>query len=784
MKSTPIADIKISTSKRPKSRFNLPFDVNTTFSWGEIQPLVSRIMYPGDKNSIDISSLVRLAPLVRPTFGRIKYKTWSQFVDMEDIFPEFPGFMARSKGYVAGVSQFPNAHPYLPLCFLSAMCLIGAKATAYIYDTSAQEYRTWKVSHIPQDAPSSAATLLSDLFGQSGMFDTAIGTIWNGKFTGPSLDLKTLWSHLYVEDTVYPGTFGNNIIQVLETKYGFSVDVLQMPSAMKHQNMALWYSGKNNQYENAPLTNVALDKADAVVPFIVSPTRNPVRILVAFRFSSFGVRLFKILKGLGAQFNLTSQARISLLPFLAFSKAYWDVFGLSRYKNWRETAAYRLIDCIRTNRLYGEPNTLFKAIMATNATGRIADARYAFQDWIYELANSWVTDSVDFVSAHTSTLNTLGIDGVDSPIDDAGMRYIDTAGFMDAPLGSGSSVGDYTSYLPSASITLRPFLSGLSVDVLMRLYRWTNKLSVAGREIANILKSQGYGYYVYSCKSNFIGSSDEFVQITDVTSTADTYKDGEGALLADYAGKGVQYTESRVMTFETDKFGFWITLAAIVPDAGYNQGIDSNLLAITKAEMYNPEFDSLGMEARSKAEIVGEESWPSQMEVNPATFGFAPRYFGIKSVRNIANGEFSLGHKKDDLLPYELDRYIPLGERYVGLLGEDSVTLRFEVIPMLKDIPVAGDEWRYISRYPWLGYFERIFANANRDAMQERLLAVSEFNDISDSLAFIVQVDDNFMTHNVVNLQSWRNMLPISESFGTGDGDEFNSGFDASLAKS
>ena len=782
MKNQTFNSVKIATSRRSKSRFSLPHDVNTTFSWGDVQPLLCRPMYPGDKNVLDISSLVRLAPLVRPTFGRIKYKVWSQFVNNIDIMPEFGSLMADTPTLANGSIVTPKAEPSIPVPVLSAMCLIGAKATAYYLpnwqgdDTLA---RTWKVEHISASTPSAAGTLMDVITGSGYNASPSTLPHFDG-FTGPSWTLSSLLNNLCRDKTSHLG-LGDS----LSSRYGAPINnTWLIPSGNKAANTFLLYTGHSSQFENYPLTNVAMDKADCVFNLCHTTSDGYFGAYLAFRFSAFGTRLFKIFTGLGWKLNFGEIEDISILPLLAFYKAYWDVFGLTRLRSWRETSAYKLIDLIRSRGLYG--NAFYKAAFLPPAAGGDSDVRTTFMDFITDLGNCWVTDNVDFVSAHTVNINNPSVDGTFAS---EGPRWLDTTELVNAGMRAGSSAGgaEESSALPAAvtqslGSQIYTYLSGLSVDALMRLYRWTNKMSVAGREIANILKAQGYGYFVYSCKSNFIGYSETMVQITDVTSTADTMRDGTGAILADYAGKGVQYDESKTLEFETDEFGYWITFAAIVPEAGYSQGFDSNLFAKEKYQKYNAEFDSLGWEARLKLEVVGENRWPTSVG-RSSVFGFAPRYFGIKSIRNIANGEFSLGHKKDDLLPYELDKHIPLGEHYVGTTEDNSAYAEFEVIPLMTDIPFAGDEWRYVSRYPWLGYFERIFANSNYDDIQERLLAISEFNDSSDSLAFVIETDDNFLAHNVLNLQSWRNMLPIDESFGTGAGDEFNDGFDSSMSK-
>ena len=69
--------IKVENSGFKRSKFNWSHDVNTTFGWGEIQPTQCKMLIPGSKTTMQAQNLIRLAPMVAPTFGRVKYKTYN-----------------------------------------------------------------------------------------------------------------------------------------------------------------------------------------------------------------------------------------------------------------------------------------------------------------------------------------------------------------------------------------------------------------------------------------------------------------------------------------------------------------------------------------------------------------------------------------------------------------------------------------------------------------------------------------------------------------------------------
>ena len=69
MKTNRQKKIRLPKSGFNRSRFNWSHDVNTTFGWGEIQPTQCKLIVPNSKTMLSTQELVRLAPMVDPTFG-------------------------------------------------------------------------------------------------------------------------------------------------------------------------------------------------------------------------------------------------------------------------------------------------------------------------------------------------------------------------------------------------------------------------------------------------------------------------------------------------------------------------------------------------------------------------------------------------------------------------------------------------------------------------------------------------------------------------------------------
>lgn len=79
--------------------------------------------------------------------------------------------------------------------------------------------------------------------------------------------------------------------------------------------------------------------------------------------------------------------------------------------------------------------------------------------------------------------------------------------------------------------------------------------------------------------------------------------------------------------------------------------------------------------------------------------------------------------------------------------GDDIVT---------NSIPKASTEWRFITRYPWLSNFNRIFVNGNSDA--------PDFNETDYGIGY-----DNFLGQMLLNVSLKDSLKPLKSSYDTFD---------------
>lgn len=752
-KTNTIGKIEMHADVLPKTRLDLRHDVNTTAAFGDLQPIVCRLLFPKSKTTLSIPNLVRMAPLVSPTFGRLKYKTYSHFVAFSDLHENFPHMLAKTP-VARGQNVFEvTSLPHISMGLLSYLVLIGSKCTAYYAPESAQT------------APEKALILkrclntqnigdlnsqFDTLFQNTGLVDFDVHSVEFPHFVGTTLNTWAL----------HHGFFG--------TEEGTA---LKIPLANDNKASFFFYDPQNTieVYDPEGVRNygdyVPLESAD----YIIEKSFNGYRVALAFRLSDFGKRLRKILIGCGYGIDFNSLSKVSLMPLFSTFKAYYDLFGLQLYENYYTTSLYKLLTQINFDNTT-DLNNMF--------------ARHEFISFINDLANLWITDQQDFVSAHILS-NAIGpeLHATDGIIDVDGDAHITEVDNMDGTQVNGHSFIDAIKH------------GHLDSEYLKRMYLCTNKYTVLGKQVAEILRSQGFGEFVDSCESRFIGYDETDLDISMVVSQSDTFNraDNNGSLLGEYAGLGIgdnfkQGKTPKTFTYENEEYGYWITLAGIFPDSGYCQAIDSSLLAIDAESLYNAKYDALGYEITRKNQIVGSQNWcdnPSEADVNnrlDASFGYVPRYTGLKVANSKANGDFTLRSKRSSYIQYMLDKFIDVGEHQLVPWQGNTPTANawhfndYKLLTAYR-LPKASLVWRYICRYAFLGNLNRIFANVGEDytKVHQFFDNLEADDELRAKFEYLVRIDDNFMITNIINLASFAPVKPIERSFETFDeGEQIN----------
>lgn len=737
MNNQSLSKINLVKSGHKRERFNFSRDVNTTADFGSVQPAQCKWLVPGTKSTMNTKSLTRLAPMVAPTFGRLKFKLWHVFVPCSDVYKAFDSVMAQQFSFQAGsgtVSRV-NALPSMTIQQLSSLCLAGARLSVWRLNDSAGNYYIPTVTHSGTNytgdthaAPTDGAMTDLNVWYQSS------DSLSNYSVTHSCLKL---------------GKFGltNNVVVPLGNMAGTSANW-----GSTHYYDFFRIVDANGEPENVIVTP---EDADLIFEWTVSSTSTT--YAACFKLSAYGKRIRKMLIGLGYQIDLSSTTPVNIMPILAYYKAYWNIFGLTQWQSFETTSLSKLIDYMSAYK-----TTAIDTTFLNDST-----ARSYLVDFIRDLGDMFVTQSVDYVSSH------LPSTAVSPAVDSMAFVDVNSADVVTEVDSQGSSTGT-----PSLTVNGHSFISQLvhgelDSKYLQRVYKWTNKNTVIGRKIAEVLRAQGLGKYVDGCTTDFIGYTEDNITISDVVSTADTqFSPGSGSLLGEYGGKGLQYTEGKTFTYENDQFGYWITLMAIVPDSGYMRQFDPTLFDLGKFAVYNPEFDSLGYQADTKRVVCGGSDWtdPTMTGASSldATFGYAPRYFGWKFAHNINNGDMTLRSARNNYLPYTLDKHIPMGEKKIMHFADNHYKMINQVTP--SSLPNAGsiNSYRYIGRFEWMSNYERIFAND--EVMQPYTISYGTIDPSIDY--FIFNVYDKFLIHNIFDFIAYSPMLAVEDSYETHDEDE------------
>lgn len=272
--------MKISVGQS-KKRYNhrLNRDVNTTFPFGIVQPLFKQIMSPSDSLKVSSKQLVRLAPLVVPSFARLGLYTTTRFVPLVDVVPYSDALYAKMP-YSNGVSSFvPKTLPFTSSALLTLYLLSLSNYTVYKYSDANKGYDFYSATDRANTIKFASSKLCS-LFAE------------NAKF------LPTL-------------TFNNVVFSYDETAY------ITQPNFENADYIV--FSNEPNDSKEHPL------------------------YAFCFQFGTYAKTLRNIFIGLGYSCDFDDYDPVSIVPLLSYYKAWFDTYGITRFQNFTNTKCFQLI---------------------------------------------------------------------------------------------------------------------------------------------------------------------------------------------------------------------------------------------------------------------------------------------------------------------------------------------------------------------------------------------------------------------------------------------------------
>lgn len=358
-----------------------------------------------------------------------------------------------------------------------------------------------------------------------------------------------------------------------------------------------------------------------------------------YLFTRKGKLFYTILSNLGYKLNgdPADTTSFSLLPLLCYARAFYDYYLPSKYS---VSHFYRCV----FNVAEWTDDTL------NDFLDEFADSMFAYFD------NDYFTGSVD---------SPLGIQSnISSDIDEsfAGIKY--------TPVDSPYSVHDMVYVQHQGDSVISPgdqktegLISQYGLNLLKKAYDWSVRRGLAGNKYVDTIFSQ-FGLKIHSCmdrRCEFLGSTVQPVQISDVTSTSMTTNGGFVTALGDYAGKGITYNKGSNITCQCNDFGMVIVLSHIVPESSIVQGRNREILHINRFDYFNPEFDNLGFQPVRNDELftsaLAEEVTKNLYGSKPnGIFGYVPRYAEYKTGRSLLSGDFICGSRNQGYDSYHCFR--------------------------------------------------------------------------------------------------------------------------------
>lgn len=645
---------------------------NTSSSFGDVQPLLSRKLHGGDSISVNAKQFVRLMPMPYPSLANIQSHTVGRFVDMGQIAPWYDNYLTQTP-YLAepGLGGFIPKYQPLVSNVLLFNCLFAR-----------EKYSVVKV-----------------LVGSSStVYSVASDTV-----------VTYLSTHLV-------GAFGIN-------------------ETVNHLK-----SG-NNDSELTPVS------ADYVIRVETSDDKIA---LICYRLNSAGVLLYKILTGLGYRPSVNDTTSLNLMPILGYAKSLWDEFGIQRNMSFSDTKLYSDIMSM------SKESSWFDGSVHASLVNSLLQSVFLFLNQY-----SFVTLGTDWWSSQSATPylgNGFGqMEVIPTDVTAGTQTPIDVGA---SPNGGSNPVRSTPNLVIPASKT---GITAVSITLLSRLTQMFAKDTLVGHNIEKFIKAR-YGDEITNqiyASSNRCGDMVTHVSVSDVDSMADTAQSGSssptGSYLGSFAGKG-QGSAGNRFSFKARTDGYFFLMFWIAPQESYFQFTAPELQYYSLVDEARPEYDALGYEltpmtaAWTDNQIASSETLGAGHTItNSSAFGYAPRYHGWKHINNVVNGDLSLRRYRAEMRCFYLDRYVDARELYAN--GDNKFDYAF------KSIPTASDAWRYLGKYPWMQSFNRIFYNSPESN------PLSGYNPDGSEYVAGKHYPDNFIIHNVFDVQERTSLKPFALSY-------------------
>lgn len=380
-----------------------------------------------------------------------------------------------------------------------------------------------------------------------------------------------------------------------------------------------------------------------------------------YRYSAKGKRYYKILRSLGYDIlypvfapNPDSGSSVpfvlkevnynfNALPLLALARVAFDWYYPSQYSN----------SLVQVSKLFYETGSYNLTMSDVMALLDVIDVSY----------------SPDYFTAAFDKPNSPNSGaGESSIIFETGDGYTDDGQRVNADNQTvqnfdntllGNQITDPHITLEPSAVSGRSKLSQFTLDTLMALSSYLKRNQLAGSRVIDRYLAR-YGIKLSSSQIErciYLSGDTNPLQFGTVFSQSDS---GD-AIVGDYNGVGSfsQQSPTKFSCESGEDYGYFFILGSFVPQIGYVQGLDRDVLYSSKYDIFTPEFDALGTQAISASELFTTGNhfkladWESIIQ---QVFGFTPRYSEYKVARDRVTGDISLNGNQAELSSYTMKR--------------------------------------------------------------------------------------------------------------------------------
>ena len=138
----------------------------------------------------------------------------------------------------------------------------------------------------------------------------------------------------------------------------------------------------------------------------------------------------------------------------------------------------------------------------------------------------------------------------------------------------------------------------------------------------------------------YLGGSSTPIQISDVTSTADTFGTDTGASLGAQAGKGIAASRGDRIEYTADEHGYIIGVYSIMPRQNFCQGIPKEFVRNVPSDIFTKDYEHLGFMPVQNVEVYVPETkeFATDYSVN-GVFGYTEPYYEYKRSLDVLQGD-------------------------------------------------------------------------------------------------------------------------------------------------